>query len=81
MDEAIAKEQLLRTAGYYYDFYQMAYVNRKEKKIFSVEALEDHSEDWIRQRMAQPNDTGKWLFFMNQQPSPAVAKIIAARLG
>ena len=28
MNEAIAKEQLLRSAGYYYDFYQMAYVNR-----------------------------------------------------
>jgi hypothetical protein len=79
--DAIAKEQLLRSAGYYYDFERMAYVNRREKKVFSIEAMEDHSEEWIRQRIAQPNDSGEWVFFSNEPLSPAVEEILVAKLG
>lgn len=83
MNTAIANEEMLRSAGYRYSFYFMAYVNRKDKKLFSVEALEGHSEDWIRERMEQPNESGEWMFFYtnDEQPSPAVAEAIAAQLG
>jgi hypothetical protein len=79
--DAIAKEQLLWSAGYYYDFDRAAYVNRREKKVFSIEAVKDHSDDWIRQRIAQPNDSGEWVFFVNQPLSPAVEEAVIAKLG
>jgi len=42
-----AKERLLREAGYAYNFDRLAYVNREMRKVFAVETVEDHSEDWL----------------------------------
>jgi len=59
----------------------MAYVNRKTKKIFSVEAVEDNPADWLQQRIAEANDSGDWEFFFSEPPSPGVVRGFLAELG
>lgn len=81
MDTTPEKDEILRSAGFRYHFDRMAYVNREAKKIFSVEAVEDHPEEWVREMIAQENDSGDWRFFFDQPPSPAVIQAFLAELG
>ena len=81
MDTTLEKEQLLRSAGFRYHFDRMAYVNRNAKKVVSVEAVEDHSEEWLQQVISQPNDSGDWRFYFNQPPSPTVVQAFLAEIG
>jgi len=81
MDTTPGKDEMLRSAGFRYHFDRMAYVNSQAKKVVSVEAVEDHSEDWLRQLIAQANDSGDWRFYFDQPPSPAVIQAFLAELG
>jgi len=74
------KEELLKQAGYRYNFDRMVYVNRAAKKLFSVEAVEDNSEDWLGEKIAERNDTGEWQFYFNEGPSDAVRRDFIAEL-
>lgn len=65
------KAKLLQDAGYRYNYDRMAYVNRDAKKIFAVDDVENHSEAWLADRIAEPNPSGGWLFY--EEPSPGVA--------
>jgi ABC-type transporter lipoprotein component MlaA len=80
-DTTPAKDELLRSAGFRYHFDRMAYVNRRAKKIFSVEAVEDHSEEWLRQMIEQPNESGDWRFYFDEAPTPSVVSAFLAELG
>ena len=42
------KQRLLDEAGYVYDFDRSVYFNRNVKKLFSVEYIEDHSEEELQ---------------------------------
>jgi hypothetical protein len=68
-----AKEQLLKQAGYGYNFNRLAYINRRARKIFSVEAVEDHSAEWLSDKIAE-NNHGEWRFYFNEPPSAAVIR-------
>jgi len=68
-----AKEELLKRAGYGYNFNRMAYINRRAKKVFSVEAIEDHSAEWLSDKIAE-NNNGEWRFYFNEPPSAAVVQ-------
>ena len=81
MESNISKEELLRSAGFRYNFNRMAFIDRKTKKIISIEALEDHSEEWLGEMIAEVNDTGEWRFYFEQPPSPGVIKAYLAELG
>jgi hypothetical protein len=52
MRELATKEQLLKNSGYSYDFDRELYLNRKLKKAFSVEFVEDRSQEEIEKAMA-----------------------------
>lgn len=77
MDE---KDELLKRAGYRYNFYRMVYINRAAKKVFSVEAIEDHSAEWLREKIAESNN-GDWRFYFNEAPAPSVVKDFLVELG
>ena len=47
-DVRTKKEPLLRDAGYTYNFDRMVYLNRATRKAFSVEWVEDNSEEELR---------------------------------
>ena len=56
MTDLLAKRQILKEAGYVYNFDREVYVNRGAKKAFSLEFVEDKSEDDLRRSIAE--DTG-----------------------
>lgn len=74
------KDELLRSAGFRYHFDRMAYVNSKAKKVVSVEFVEDHSEDWLKDVIEQANDSGDWRFYFDEPPSQAVKRAFLAEL-
>ncbi len=81
MDTSLEKDQILRSAGFRYNFDRMAYVDRKAKKVISIEAVEDHPEEWLKQVIAQTNDTGDWRFYFEEPPTESVRQAFVAELG
>lgn len=73
-----AKERLLRQAGYAYNFDRLAYVNHQTRKVFAVETLEDHGEDWLERKLAEPNTSGSWKFY--DEPPAGVRRALVAEL-
>ena len=55
----------LSAAGYRQLFERDVYFNRETRKIFSLEAVEDHDDEWLRERMIEPNVAGGWRFYFN----------------
>jgi hypothetical protein len=71
LEEGLLKQRLLEEAGYRYSFERMSWINRKSKKIFSVQAVEDHSAEWLREKVHERTD-GDWHLYFNEPPSPSV---------
>jgi hypothetical protein len=65
------KSEILEEAGYSYNFDRMVYVNRAAKKAFSVEFIEDHTENEIQRRLHEETN-GQWRFYFNVEPPRAV---------
>jgi hypothetical protein len=81
MTDNLKKRQLLQEAGYIYNFDRMVYVNRDAKKVFSVEFVEDHDEDNLRQKIAEMNEGAAWRFYFNSNPSKSVQEELEEVLG
>ena len=83
IDTITSKGRLLEEAGYRYNFERMVYFNRRAKKVFSVEFVEDHSEAEIRRRIEEKPDGKKWRFYFNTPPDvpPSVKRQLEHVLG
>ena len=81
MTTLATKRQILEDAGYAYSFDRTIYVNRKTKKVFSVEYVEDHDEEWLKGRVGENTPGGKWQFYFNSGPSDAVKRELESVLG
>ncbi len=57
------KEPILKAAEYVYDFDRMAYYNRASKKAFTIEWVEDHTNDELRRALEEPNDSDGWRLY------------------
>jgi hypothetical protein len=68
------KQDLLRQAEYAYNFDRMVYFNRKAKKAFSVEFVEDHDEDELKRLIREGAETQGWQFYFNSAPAEAVKR-------
>lgn len=66
------KEPILRSRGYAYNFDRMVYLNREAKKAFSVEWIEDHSEEELRQALDEQNASDDWQLYLSARPSQSV---------
>jgi hypothetical protein len=75
------KQQILEGAGYTYNFDREVYVNRKTKKVFSMDFIEDHDEAEIEQFIRQRTDGRQWLFKFNTEPAAAVKRELESVLG
>jgi hypothetical protein len=78
---ADSKERLLREEGYTYNFDRKVYLNRKAKKIFSVEFIEDHDENDLRKCIDEGADGAGWRFYFNSPPPKGVQREIENVLG
>lgn len=82
MQKALAmKARILDDAGYFYNFDRELYVNRKTRKAFSIDFIEDHDEAEIEQRIRRAKDKRKWQFYFNSDPSEAVKRELERVLG
>jgi hypothetical protein len=66
------KEQILQQAGYVYSFDREIYFNHRTKKVFSVEFIEDHSEDELQRFLSEKTEGEEWHFYFNSPPPKAV---------
>jgi hypothetical protein len=76
------KQNILDDAGFAYSIDRMAYFNRKSKKIFSVEYVEDHDEDDLERAIREDTGGEEWKFYFNSgEPPESVRREIEASLG
>ena len=76
------KMRILEAAGYHYNFERELYISRPERKAFSVEFIEDSTEERLRAALATPAALpGDWDFKFNTAPSPSVKRQLVAILG
>ena len=76
-----SKWQILREAEYAYNFDRMVYFNRRTKKVFSVEFVEDHSENELQRCINEPSNGAEWRFYFNSPPAAAVQRELENVLG
>ena len=75
------KIRILNEAGYAYQFNRKVYINRKAKKAFSVEFIDDHDENELKRRINELNSDEEWRFYFNSPPSGAVKRELEVALG
>ncbi len=68
------KSEVLFAANYRYNFDRDLYVNYAAKKAFSIEFVDDHSEEDLRRGIQEsPNGNG-WIFYFNVPPSDSIRR-------
>lgn len=75
------KKDILLEANYRYNFDRDIYFNRAAKKAFSLEFVDDKSEDELRQRIGENTDGSGWKFYSNSQLSESVKRELERVLG
>jgi len=80
MTDLTVKEELLESSGYRYRFDRMIYFNRDARRAFSLEFVEDHSQQEIQKLLETPA-TNEWVFHFNEPPSDRVKRELAEALG
>jgi hypothetical protein len=75
------KQDLLREAGYAYNFNRMLYFNRQAKKAFSAEFVDDNDESELERRIHEEGDRNGWRFYFNSPPPDAVRRELERVLG
>lgn len=65
------KDLILEEAGYSYNFDRAVYVNRHARKAFSIEFVEDHTDEQIQARIDE-HSGDDWKFYFNSDPAESV---------
>jgi hypothetical protein len=68
------KKDILLKANYRYNFDRDLFYNRKVKKAFSLEFVDDQSEEEIRRRIEEGTGRNGWKFYFNSPPSEGVKR-------
>ncbi len=66
------KKDMLERFDYLYNFRRIIYFNRKSRKVFSIEAIEDHDENWLQARIREESSSQEWQFYFTKEPSKTV---------
>jgi hypothetical protein len=74
------KEPILRSLGYVYNFDRMVYFNRTARKAFSVEWLQDHTDEELRNALDEQSASDEWQLYLNARPSEAVISTFLAEV-
>jgi hypothetical protein len=75
------KKDILWQANYRYDFDRDLFINRAAKKAFSIEFVDDHREDELRQLIQDDSSGNGWRFYFNVPPSDGVKRELERLLG
>jgi hypothetical protein len=75
------KKDILLKANYRYNFDRDVYFNRKAKKAFSLEFVEDHPEEELITLIGEGAHGSGWEFYFNSAPSDGVKRELERVLG
>jgi hypothetical protein len=75
------KKEILREAGYRYNFDRDLYVNPTARKAFSLEFVDDKSEEELAQRIQENTNGNGWRFYFNSDPPPGIRRELERVLG
>ncbi|MGA9070406.1 MAG: hypothetical protein WB424_09140 [Terracidiphilus sp.] len=75
------KKDILKEANYWYNFDRDIFYNRKVKKAFSLEFVDDHKDEEIRRHMEEDTNGSGWTFYFNHQPSEGAKRELERVLG
>jgi len=76
-----SKWQILQEAGYAYNFDRMVYLNKSARKVFSVEFVQDHSENELQSCISEESNGAEWRFYFNSPPAASVQRELENVLG
>lgn len=80
MPNSKQKKEILEKANYHYHFSRSVYFNRDDKKIFSLEAIEDNDLNWLNDKIKMASEINDWIFFFNEDPSGKIKREILQEL-
>lgn len=76
-----SKDQILEDAGYVYSLDRMMYVNRRTKKVFSVEFVQDHSPEQLQICINENSGGAEWRFYVNSDLPEGIRRELERLLG
>ena len=80
MEDNSRKLAILKGAGFRYHFDREIYVDRQSRKVFSLEAIEDHDEVWLQRCVDENIDQDKWTFYSNSPFSEEIKDALIVEL-
>jgi len=80
MTTSKSKEKILKDNGFKYHFIRMIYFNKKTRKIFSFEAIDDNDESWLIKKIHEKNKEQWQFYFNNSPPSDSIKKEVIREL-
>lgn len=75
------KRDVLLQADYRYNFDRDIYFNRKARKAFSLEFVDDRPEEEILRHIRENTSDAEWTFYFNSPPSEGVKRELERVLG
>jgi hypothetical protein len=78
-DEERARIRLLESEGYKYNFQREIFINRTSRIVFSIDFLEDCTEDEFRRSLQDSSAGNGWKFYPD--PPPAVRRELEKEFG
>jgi hypothetical protein len=75
------KTNLQEEAGYAYCLDRQLYMNRKTRKAFSIQFIQDHDEDQLRKSIREKTAGIEWWFYFNSPLSEAVKHELESIIG
>ena len=75
------KEQILKKDGYVYNFDHEMYFNRKAKKVFSMDFIEDRPAQVIEECVRETNKGSGWQIYSVGDLSDSVHRQLETLLG
>lgn len=73
--ELIEREDLLESTGHRYHLIRWCFVNRRNRRVFSIEFMEKHTKEEL-QRLIDAPATDDWVFHFNEPPGDSVRRIL-----
>jgi hypothetical protein len=75
------KKDILWEARYRYNFDRDLFVNPEVRKAFSLEFVDDHTEDELLKFIQETTDNSEWKFYFNILPSDGAKRELERVLG
>jgi hypothetical protein len=75
MGEALDRQKydFLAASGYVRHPRRLAFFNSESRKIFSLQAVEDHDVEWLKAGIAAPSAPVAWQLYFNE---PATGEVL-----